>query len=473
MKNAQLSFLIKSKRSIIYVLFLLLILLGHHYFMQIPMDLFRYIRQSTMSMICVICFYGAFMLLLQKKWVRADMLFIFLMIMVGLTNLLSLIRGFTIGYAAVFEYNFMSAPMLLYGIIYAYFFILYPLEAFRPGWLTIKRAALLFTPALFILILYLFETRVFNITTPTFKDLSTFLLESSRSYIFLIILILAYPIFGIAVMLKYRKGYIEWCENNFASMENIDIKWLSDYIYANLMITISCLIVVFGNDVRTGLMHNIIFLVFFLYGFYRVLFWKSPYPENHFKDGMNEKTVQITQENDTIINKSFTDRLPGYKAKLVQWMETEKPYLRKEFKLSDALKILPLNRSYLSRLFNEGIHGYGYGQDEDQGQLGAWYVMAAMGLFDVKGLTGIDPKLQIGSPLFDKITIKLNKDYYKGDTFVIETRNNSKENIYIESINLNGADYNSVQLDYAKVVDGGKMVITLSDKPNFNVVLEP
>jgi len=121
----------------------------------------------------------------------------------------------------------------------------------------------------------------------------------------------------------------------------------------------------------------------------------------------------------------------------------------------------------------EGIHGYGFGQDEDQGQLGAWYVMAAMGLFDVKGLTGIDPKLQIGSPLFDKITIKLNKDYYKGDTFVIETRNNSKENIYIESINLNGADYNSVQLDYAKVVDGGKMVITLSDKPNFNVVLEP
>src|SRR5690554_5903837 len=370
MKNAQLSFLIKSKRSIIYVLFLLLILLGHHYFMQIPMDLFRYIRQSTMSMICVICFYGAFMLLLQKKWVRADMLFIFLMIMVGLTNLLSLIRGFTIGYAAVFEYNFMSAPMLLYGIIYAYFFILYPLEAFRPGWLTIKRAALLFTPALFILILYLFETRVFNITTPTFNDLSTFLLESSRSYIFLIILILAYPIFGIAVMLKYRKGYIEWCENNFASMENIDIKWLSDYIYANLMITISCLIVVFGNDVRTGLMHNIIFLVFFLYGFYRVLFWKSPYPENYFKEGMNESKAHLREdqqtdvevalteenndENDIVINKSFNDRLPNYKAKLEEWMETEKPYLRKDFKLSDAMEILPLNRSYLSRLFNEG-----------------------------------------------------------------------------------------------------------------------
>lgn len=117
----------------------------------------------------------------------------------------------------------------------------------------------------------------------------------------------------------------------------------------------------------------------------------------------------------------------------------------------------------------EGIHGYGFGQDEDQGQLGAWYVMAAMGLFDVKGLTEIDPSLQIASPLFDKITIKLNKDYYKGDTFVIETKNNSKENIYIESIDLNGAEYNSVHLDYAKVVDGGKMVITLSDKPNYSI----
>lgn len=50
----------------------------------------------------------------------------------------------------------------------------------------------------------------------------------------------------------------------------------------------------------------------------------------------------------------------------------------------------------------EGIHGYGYGQDEDQGQLGAWYVMSALGLFDVKGLTEIDPKFQIGAPLFDK-----------------------------------------------------------------------
>ncbi len=62
----------------------------------------------------------------------------------------------------------------------------------------------------------------------------------------------------------------------------------------------------------------------------------------------------------------------------------------------------------------EGIHGYGYGQDEDQGQLGAWYVMSSLGLFDVKGLTEINPQFQIGAPLFDKVTIRLNRKYYKG-----------------------------------------------------------
>ena len=117
----------------------------------------------------------------------------------------------------------------------------------------------------------------------------------------------------------------------------------------------------------------------------------------------------------------------------------------------------------------EGIHGYGFGQDEDQGQLGAWYVMSSIGLFDVKGLTEINPSFQIGSPLFDKVTIKLNKDYYSGDKFVIETRNNSKENIYIQSIELNGTPHHSVKLDYADVTKGGRMVIELSNEPNYGL----
>ena len=63
----------------------------------------------------------------------------------------------------------------------------------------------------------------------------------------------------------------------------------------------------------------------------------------------------------------------------------------------------------------EGVQGYGHGQDEDQRQLGAWHVMAAMGLSDVKGLTASEPSLQIVSHLFDKMTVRLGRDYFPGD----------------------------------------------------------
>ncbi|SJN27337.1 Alpha-1,2-mannosidase [Sphingobacterium sp. JB170] len=117
----------------------------------------------------------------------------------------------------------------------------------------------------------------------------------------------------------------------------------------------------------------------------------------------------------------------------------------------------------------DGVHGYGYGQDEDQGQLGAWYVMSAMGLFDVKGLTQIDPEFQIGSPLFDRVQIKLNKKYYKGDKFLIQVKGNSPESVYVQSIHKNGEDQQSVFIPFKDVVNGGVLEIEMGNKPNLNL----
>ena len=114
----------------------------------------------------------------------------------------------------------------------------------------------------------------------------------------------------------------------------------------------------------------------------------------------------------------------------------------------------------------EGIHGYGYGQDEDQGQLGAWYVMSALGLFDVKGLTEINPKFQIGAPLFDKVTISLNEDYYPGKQFVIETKRQSVDDCYLQEIFLNGQKQETVQFPFKEVVKGGKLILGLGSIPN-------
>lgn len=114
----------------------------------------------------------------------------------------------------------------------------------------------------------------------------------------------------------------------------------------------------------------------------------------------------------------------------------------------------------------EGIHGYGYGQDEDQGQLGAWYVISALGLFDVKGLTEINPKFQIGAPLFDKVTISLNREYYLGKEFVIEAKRHSVDDCYLQEISLNGKPQETVLLPFEEVVKGGKLTLKLDNLPN-------
>lgn len=113
----------------------------------------------------------------------------------------------------------------------------------------------------------------------------------------------------------------------------------------------------------------------------------------------------------------------------------------------------------------EGIHGYGYGQDEDQGQLGAWYVMSAMGLFDVQGGAAAKPVMQIASSLFDKVEIKLNKKYYKGNTIEIVTRNNSAGNIYLHQPTFNGKKLLQNSIPFEQLTRGGKLEYELSDKP--------
>lgn len=120
----------------------------------------------------------------------------------------------------------------------------------------------------------------------------------------------------------------------------------------------------------------------------------------------------------------------------------------------------------------EPLHGYGVGQDEDQGQLGAWYVMASMGLFDVQGHASFRPSFQFGSPLFDKITIELNRDYYEGDELIIETKNLDPENIYVQSTSWNGKDFKQNWMYRDTLMKGGKLIFTMGEAPNKNWGIE-
>ena len=114
----------------------------------------------------------------------------------------------------------------------------------------------------------------------------------------------------------------------------------------------------------------------------------------------------------------------------------------------------------------EPLRGYGVGQDEDQGQLGAWYVMAALGLFDVQGHSSMNPTFQFGSPLFDQVTIQLDPKYYSGKELKIEIKNNAKDHPYVQSVSFNGVENNNCWIDRNLLMKGGTLTFEMGVDPN-------
>lgn len=114
----------------------------------------------------------------------------------------------------------------------------------------------------------------------------------------------------------------------------------------------------------------------------------------------------------------------------------------------------------------DGEHGYGYGQDEDQGQLGSWYVLAAMGLFDVQGGACSEPTYQLGSPEFDEITVHLSKFNAKGGKFRILTKGNSADAMYVQNATFNGKPLDRCWLYRDEVFNGGELVLQMGTQPS-------
>lgn len=108
----------------------------------------------------------------------------------------------------------------------------------------------------------------------------------------------------------------------------------------------------------------------------------------------------------------------------------------------------------------------GYNGDEDQGQMGALGVLMAIGLFDIQGGASVDPCYEITSPIFDRVEISLDKRYYDGDKIVIDVKNNSEENVYIQNVLWNGKPHNSFRIPHKELMKGGTLTIELGNKPN-------
>lgn len=125
------------------------------------------------------------------------------------------------------------------------------------------------------------------------------------------------------------------------------------------------------------------------------------------------------------------------------------------------------NRDIISRFYGYGVSN-AYLGDEDQGQMSAWFLMSALGLFQMDGGTRAEPIYEIGSPLFEKIEIDLGNKYQRGKSFIIEAINTSFNNKYVQSATLNGKALNEFWFPADELLKGGKLKLIMGPKPNKN-----
>ena len=122
-------------------------------------------------------------------------------------------------------------------------------------------------------------------------------------------------------------------------------------------------------------------------------------------------------------------------------------------------------RNVVKETFSGLSTNTGYNGDEDQGLMGSLNVLLKIGLFQMNGGTDENPQYQIGSPLFNKISIQLNSKYYKGKKIVIEAANNNADNIYINKIKYNNTAVQNFTISHQDITGGGELNLEMSSVP--------
>ncbi len=113
-------------------------------------------------------------------------------------------------------------------------------------------------------------------------------------------------------------------------------------------------------------------------------------------------------------------------------------------------------RQILTTLYFDDYNGLS--GNEDCGQMSAWYVLSSLGFYQVNPADG---NYAFGSPLFDKVVLKTGE----GRTFTIIANNNSKKNMYIEKVMLNGKELKRTYITWKEINAGGTLVFEMAGEP--------
>ena len=201
------------------------------------------------------------------------------------------------------------------GDLLAWLILAYPSELLHPGWLTWKNSLKRLLPVVVL--------GVIDMLVPW--DLRW--------------LLALVPVVWVALLFKHLHDYRRYAEENYGSVEQTDEKWVIRYLLMTLVLGISYTYLCFSDEPTRLFTQQWLMLFVIIYTNDQVIFRAKPWIENAEVVEEEKEEAKIESEGE-------------YRAKLEQWMKTDKPYLNPDFRLLDLRQVLPLNRTYLSQLIN-------------------------------------------------------------------------------------------------------------------------
>ena len=213
----------------------------------------------------------------------------------------------------------LTTHELLFGNMLGWVMLLYPTEALRPGWLNWERALWQLLP--------MFALVALDYVVP----------------IKLAPVIALYPFALLFLLHSHIHAYQVWCEENFSTLDNIDIEWIMRYMVMMTLVGIVYVYMCTTHSHTRGFTQQWLALIMLSYGTEQILLRSDPW--TLVRQAEKEKAHAVEPE-------PVHQAGDANREKLEAWMAQEKPYLNPGFKLIDLQEVLPLNRTYLSQFIH-------------------------------------------------------------------------------------------------------------------------
>lgn len=336
---------------------------------------YRNILPILQTMAMAICLGGATLLFLRRRNNRSRSILAMIMLLWGLFYTVRVV-GMVLEHPLLnfIRISVMDPFLLVCGNLYLIFLLFYPVEVVRPGWLNLKRTGCLLLPYLVVSLLYYIILFLIGQEPMNLCSMNMFIEHIGEFNVwyrlFMTFSVVAYLAILFRLTWHYKKIYHQWCLNNYSNDENMDVSWLRQYGIGVVLIGIAYFGVLFDGGTPCFIIHNLVVQSFFAYTLYKGLFHDNPYTEDFFSHTLDEEDAclkaefheeQLFPDKKNVYSEgnesAFLKKMPAYRDEVANWMVSKKPYLNPDFKLMDVSEILPLNRTYISRVFNEGFGG--------------------------------------------------------------------------------------------------------------------